>query len=404
MTKSRIVPYYISSIFTSRLLMVFVLVFLVIALLNRHQEMSVLLLFIIFMNLFSYIWSKFVFLNLDVSFTTDKTHVFQGDNITIKLQVQNRKFLPVWVTSVPLFDETGFDTANLSNQTVCLLWFQQISFTHNVKAKKRGVFKIDYPNITASDLFGFYPRQRQISRPVEIIIFPRIAAIKPYLIPEQHFFGLPGTKSPVLDPVYILGAREYQYSTPAKMIHWKASARLDRLREKVCEPSVQGKTMVMVDVDHFKFNLVSESETGKNEIDFEHLLEAGAGLAVFFAKKGHRVGFLTNATIKGSDQYMVSCDTGSEAVSKTLELISRIEMKKRVQFNNLFLQHSGFLKGVSVALLCCDASNPSLVEFHNLCRLKKVRLKIIQSTPLKNDDGTVMMLSGNISEIGSVCL
>ncbi len=396
MTKERAVPYHISSIFTSRLLMVIAFLFLVISLLTRQQEMRILLLFILFLNLFSYIWSRFAFLDLDISFTINKTHVFPGDDIIIKIMVYNKKFLPVWVTSVPFFDETGFKNTGLSKHTACMLWFQKTSFTHKIKAKKRGVFQIDYPNMTASDLFGFFPRQRQISQPVEIIVFPRIAAIKPFSIIEQHFFGLPGTKSPVLDPVYILGAREYQYATPAKMIHWKSSARLDRLREKICEPSVQGKTMIMMDV--LDFDLLTKRQ------NFERLLETAAGLVSLFAKKGHRIGFLTNAVIKGSDHYMVPYDTGRENVSKILALISRIGIKKRMQINSLFLQYADSFKGVSVVLLCLDAGNPSLVDLQISCQLKRVKLKIIQSLPIKDDDGTIMPLSGNISDMSTVCL
>ncbi len=75
----------------------------------------------------------------------------------------------------------------------------------------------------------------------------------------RELFGVPGVKSPVKDPVYILGTRDYQPSGPSRHIHWKASARHLKLQEKVFEPSEQEKVLLALEVGSFQKSLANEA-------------------------------------------------------------------------------------------------------------------------------------------------
>ena len=138
------------------------------------------------------------------------------------------------------------------------------------------------PHITIADLLGFFPRQKIQPDKIDVIVYPKIIPIRPVLIPRHIFFGIPGAQSPVQDPVYILGTREYQSFTPVKFIHWKASARYAKLQEKVCEPSVQEKILIVVDVGLFF--------THQATSDFEQMLSAAASMAVYFKSRAMQWG------------------------------------------------------------------------------------------------------------------
>ena len=75
--------------------------------------------------------------------------------------------------------------------------------------------------------------------------------LAPFNLPKRDFFGVPGGESPVNDPVYILGTSDYHYGRPSKYIHWKASARYQRLQEKVFDSSEQEKVLFLIDVGEF---------------------------------------------------------------------------------------------------------------------------------------------------------
>ena len=107
----------------------------------------------------------------------------------------------------------------------------------------------------------------------------------------RDLFGVPGAKSPVKDPVYILGTRDYRPSGPSRHIHWKASARHLRLQENVFEPSQQEKVMLALEVRSFGKSTEKEA--------FEHTLEVIASLAVQLQDTGCAVGLVTNGVLTG---------------------------------------------------------------------------------------------------------
>lgn len=359
--------------------------------------MTILTLFILSFTGLSFFWSRFAARKLVFEFSADQTQLFPDDTVALRVRIHNHKILPVWLTLSPVFEHTFFENQTRNNRTICLLWFQQIEFTYHLTALKRGVFTINNPDMTAGDPFRFYPRQIKSQQGLEIMVFPRLIPIRPIPVPEQHFFGLPGSASPVQDPVYILGTREYQHSTPARMIHWKAGARLDKLREKVCEPSVQGKTMILLDVSGFS--------DGKTAPGFEQLLETAAALAFYYQNNGHRIGVLTNAVIKGSDHSMVHTDSGPQAIPRILELLSRIQPNTGEKtMADLFARHAASFWGVSAVLCCCNANDKSAAAAAQLCRQKRIPLKVVQSQPLENEEKAVFDISNRIIDMETICL
>ncbi len=41
----------------------------------------------------------------------------------------------------------------------------------------------------------------------EVVVYPRIVNIRPVTLPKREFFGIPGAKSPVEDPVFVFGTK-----------------------------------------------------------------------------------------------------------------------------------------------------------------------------------------------------
>jgi hypothetical protein len=142
--------------------------------------------------------------------------------------------------------------------------------------------------------------------------------LKPLSLPSRDFFGLPGAKSPVQDPIYILGTRDYQHGRPARHIHWKASAHHNRLQEKVFEPSEQKKVLLALEVNQFEKDNASER--------FERTLEAVGSLAVESYQKGYALGFVTNGVVEGGPSYL-SIGRSLQKIPSILEILARLKMR-----------------------------------------------------------------------------
>jgi len=383
-----------TSIFTSQLFLYFVLSFFFISLLNYQSESTVLTLIVLVIFLFAMLWGRFSASKMKIAYKVDKHRVFPGEEIQINVRAENNKILPVWLKVSLEFTQSFFVSKRPAYDNNFLLWFQRTSFTWKLTALKRGCFNIAHSQISVSDLFGFFPKQQTRHDTTDVIVFPKISGIRPFSLAEQKFFSIPGAQSPVLDPVYIIGTRDYQNSTPVRLIQWKASARIGKLQEKVCEPSIQGKVLLLVDV-----NLFFEK---KAEEDFERMLEAIASMAVYFESNGNAVGFMTNAKISGGKPGFVPLIKNQNSLPMILETIARMEMKPERSLTEIFHHHINVLWGIN-CIFCSHSIDESILKMKAYYTAKRITIKyFVSTTDTLKKDNTVELDS--IQTIDSVCL
>ncbi len=264
---------HLISVYTSPLLICITLLFLFISFLSAQIELTLLLSFILGIVFLAKLWSLLVFRHLKLSVKLGQNRIFQGEELTVEITAGNHKVLPVWLQISTFTGKSRFVSDAPAVESAFLLWYQTVSFVWTLTSLTRGCHQMGFRQITVSDLLGYYPHRLDERRTEEVIVCPRISPVRPFTPPKQIFFGTPGSRSPVHDPVYILGTRTYQNAIPVKFIHWNASARLNQLQDKVCEPSVHEKIMLLIDVDQYH-HLGTETA-------FEEMIAAAASLAVF---------------------------------------------------------------------------------------------------------------------------
>ena len=310
----------VPTIFITPLVQFFVGVLLFVALLHSQRDLSVLALLVLGAMGTAKLWSRVSLPCIKCYSIVDKGKVFPGEVITLQIHVENAKFLPVWIQmKVPVDGalNPSSENAPFTNESG-LLWYQRARFNLTLVAQRRGIHRVGPPHMKVGDLFGFFFRERKEQDDLRVIVYPRIIPLKPVSLPRRDLFGAPGAKNPVEDPIYILGTRDYQHWRPARYIHWKASARHNRLQEKAFEPSEQLKALLAINVDQFEKNNAAEG--------FEHTLEAVASLAIQYDKKGYAVGFVTNGVVDGGPT-MLPITRSPQQLPAILEVLARLHMK-----------------------------------------------------------------------------
>lgn len=383
-----------TSMFNSDFLFFTALLFFFISLLNYQSDMTIMTLIIMGIFLCTLLWSRFAVFNMKINIKVDKCKVFPDKEIRIEVQAENYKLLPVFLKIQPEFSQSFVVSQSPATESFFLLWFQKASFTWKLKSLKRGCFSIGRSNITVSDLFGFFPKQRVWEDMEDIIVFPKISDVRPFSLPEQKFFSIPGAQSPVLDPIHIIGTRDYQPSTPVRLIQWKASARLCRLQEKVCEPSVQGKILFVFDTTlYFKRN---------REEAFEKMLEAIASMAVNFETNGNAVGFMTNAKIAGGKSGFVSLSRNQSSLPMILETIARVQIAPKCDLLDIFHQNINRLWGVT-CVFCSYSMDTSILKTKAFYTARQIPVKYFISSTEANQEG-LPFAPGLVQQIDSICL
>ncbi len=329
--------------------------FLLIALLNRHRELTVLLLVVLSILVGVKIWRRLSTVKVDYETFLDKRRGFPDEKFLLSTRVRNGKVLPIFAEISASF-ATAFQTTDDPHDLkkgCSLLWFQEISFEWPLIAKQRGVYRMGPAYLKVGDLFGFYASKIDSDSAVDVIVYPRLIPLKPLRLPRFEMFGIPGVRSPIEDPVYVYGTREYQSGRPARYIHWKASARLSKLQEKICEPAAQEKILLIVDVDAFA------KQQARN--DFEKILEVAASLAVKFDRDGVAVGLATNGEIKDGGPSIIPIGRGTQQIPNILETLARLRISPIVDLRQLLRQGLRLPHGTTIIYLTYD-SNQSCHE------------------------------------------
>ncbi|MEW5920024.1 MAG: DUF58 domain-containing protein [Bacillota bacterium] len=231
-----------------------------------------------------------------------------------------------------------------------LLWQQKACWRWELTVGQRGVYHVGPLRVAAGDLFGFYRQEKTFSRDLSVIVYPRLVPLNTVATPLRELFGAPGANSPVVDPVYPVATRDYQEGRPARHIHWKASARHGRLQEKLFEPSLQQKLLLLVDVEQFHREKAGEA--------FERTLEVVASLAVELERQGRTFGLVSNGTLNGEKGKELPAflppGRGFGQLLYLLEMLARLQMQPRHGMAGELLRSARPLRGVTCLYFTYD--------------------------------------------------
>jgi len=306
------------SIFFTPIFLIFTGILLFIALLYSQKDLTVFSLLLIVLSAGLKLWSILSIRGMKCRSFVDRERLFPDETVNLKIRIENNKLLPVFIKIRLLIDD--FLQADGSNITIKeesgLLWHQGITFHRELIAQKRGIYQIGSPSLTTGDFFGLFPRDKKEDQSLDVIVYPRLIPIKPFPLLKRIIFGKPGATSPVRDPVYILGTRDYQPFSPARYIHWKASARHNRLQEKIFEPAEQDKIMLVLDVDQFYENEAYD--------EFERAIEVLASLAAELESQNYATGFITNCGQQGERTDITFVVRNPGHLPALLEILAKI--------------------------------------------------------------------------------
>jgi uncharacterized protein (DUF58 family) len=345
----------VSSLFVTRIALVPVGVCLTAALINgaHHLVFLCLLVFAVMAGL--KLWSRSGASNIEFGLEIDKRRLFPGESLRVILTADNRRFLPlsfeahIRVGGGLRGTRHGDVSHDRSIQTEnSLLWFESLRLEWDLRALHRGVHAVGPATLAAGDLLGFYMKQNVWEERAEVIVYPRIVPLNSFSLPKRDFFGIPAGESPVDDPVYILGTIDYHHSRPARHIHWKASARHNRLQQKVFEPTAQEKVLLVVDVSGFSDESCEES--------FEEMLEVVGSLTARLDGQGCSVGLVTNGAVTDGRR-LVPVTRNPFQVGTILEALARMEMRQEMSVLDVLLKSPAISWGTTCVYFAFESTS-----------------------------------------------
>ncbi len=210
--------------------------------------------------------------------------IFAKQPVPVRLDLTNeKKFFP----SYSLALASQIETPSTHNRPFLIKLAPQdnTSTVDHVEFPLRGEHKLPSYWIESSYPFGLIRKTKEIPSSQSAIIFPQLLEVwRPFQSDRRHFGDfLSGSSGGSTNP---FGIRDFVSSDPARLIHWKSSAKTEKLKVKEFEK--EKKRKVLLDV---RLQVAKMSES----LWREKALSAATSLLLFLFEDG----FETNLRLNG---------------------------------------------------------------------------------------------------------
>jgi uncharacterized protein (DUF58 family) len=241
-------------------LLITIVLFLLSLVLHQVPLLLVSLLFLLVAGV-SRLWSRYCLSRVEYRRHLSATRVFFGEKVELETEIANRKPLPLpWLE---INDEIPEQIPVLKGKTAIsykqnrlvlthllpINWYHKVTRRYTIQCSHRGYFSFGPVSLSSGDIFGFFRRRMEKPDVDYLMVYPKIVPVEELGIPSKQLFGEIRTRSHIFqDPILTSGVRDYSFGDSFRRIHWKSSARLNRLQTKVYEPTTTVDLSLFLDV------------------------------------------------------------------------------------------------------------------------------------------------------------
>lgn len=281
--------------------LVFLLVLLAGAIWFQETVIAIFISLILAAAGFSKLWSRLSLTSVECQHYLNENRVFPGEQVNLKLKLVNRKLLPLpWVQvedeipsaltkNIPYAVELYPGCSSLSIAT-SLLWYTSIAWNYKLLCSKRGYYTLGPMTITSGDMLGLYPRSESKHILDHLIVYPRLYLVKQLDIASRYPVGeIRAERYIFRDPMRTISVRDYTSQDSLRFIHWKASARHQKLEVKVFEPTTTLKVSLFLALDSF----MEDGKMGEDNLELG--ISAAASIAKYVIDNRNQAGLHVNS-------------------------------------------------------------------------------------------------------------
>ncbi len=286
----------------------------------------------------SWVWERIGMSALRYRRTISESRAFLGETITLTLEVRNQKPVPMlnleiedlFPAALPIADAKVTHNRVTNRSEFRSFWspgvFQRLTRRYTLQCARRGYHFFGPAKLTLSDGAGLFSRTVQLRDQQTLIVYPRLYSAAELRLPAKNPFGDWGSKAQLFeDPLRNAGIREWQPADGLRRVHWKATARHQRMLSRLYEPSEEPQALIFLNVA----TLERYWEGTVPEL-VERTLSVAGSLATLCVEQRWPVGLIANAHWPGSDQTMRLLPGRSPAqLTRILEMLAAIDLPAR---------------------------------------------------------------------------
>ena len=326
-------------------------------------------------------WARWSLERLEFSQELSHTHAFVGETLVLSLRFENRKLLPLPALRVRMALPDILEPSNLKFtrtasmmgenigeivRTTSMRWYERLTWRYQVPLRSRGYYHLVDAELTASDLFGVFRRQREEPASQRLWVYPEVLPLDQFDLPQLRPHGeRRGGQQLFDDPTRLKSLRDYQPGDPLKRIDWKATARKQELQSRVYDPASDLVAVVALNVSTLPI-----AWQGYYGDIFERAVSVAASLSAAWAESRAPVGLIANCTFPGNDASIrVAPSRAPGQMTRILEALAMADVFTLTPIDRMLTDERRRMPfGSTVALVTAVVTRPLEVSIDRLRR------------------------------------
>lgn len=301
-----------------------------------------------------------------------------GRYLEERFTIRNTGFLPkLWLE---IYDHSELPGHHASHVVSNLRSRSSVSWSVRTLCIRRGEFLLGPLRVVSGDPFGLFEIERKISATSRLVIYPATVPISDFTLPSGL---LPGGDALRRRTHYITtnasSVRDYVTGDSFSRIHWRSTARRDRLIVKEFELDPLADIWIILDAEravHVGEYNPTDADADKLpwEVDArfsippsteEYAVTIAASLAHFFLGRDRAVGLATN----GQHYESIQVDRGPRQLTKILETLAVIRARGAMPLEQLLtLEGDQLTRGTTVIAVTPSTRESWATSAHRLLR------------------------------------
>jgi uncharacterized protein (DUF58 family) len=332
----------------------------------------------------AWLWNKLALSGLCYERIFSERRAFQGETLEFTLRVSNWKLLPVgWLQiedqfplDVPLLGEELLASQSSSfghlSTAFSLRWYEGVSRRYRLDCPRRGFYRFGPAHLKSGDIFGLFSQEGWQQEVDWLIVYPKVVPIAQLGLLSKEPFGETKARQRIFeDPMRTVGVREHQPEDSFRHIHWKATARQQRLQARVYEPTTSFNLIIFLNVATFP-----KHWQGTDPVLLERAISVAASIASYGAGQRYTVGVMANGSVPHSDQPIkVLPSRDPKQLARILEALAAVTGFATSSIENLLLAESPKLPWGATLVVVTGVVSEELVV--TLLRLRDVGRRLV---------------------------
>jgi uncharacterized protein (DUF58 family) len=331
----------------------------------------------------SFIWASLAVNWVRIGRQTRNRRGQVGRTLDEQFVVTNSGWLPkLWLE---VRDHSTLPAHAASRVVPSLLPNGVYSWTVQTRCVVRGEFTLGPLSLSSGDPFGLFMFRKHLPATSKILVYPMVVPILDFAPPSGQISGGEARRQRVpFVTTNAAGVRQYSPGDSLNRVHWRTSARQDRLMVKEFELDPQADSWVVLDLSHGSLIERPYSITGSEGAGFippsseEYAIVIASSIVQYYLAHERNLGIITF----NPERFVSQPNRGHKQETRILEMLATARSENDITLKEMLaLEDRNFTRGSTVTIITADMGASWVNEAHLLVR-RGMRVITILLDPL----------------------